>query len=1004
MRMTDPTTGVLVNLLASTIWSTASKGRKWYEDHERQKAISENLGDLSTEFNRSLKNSIKDVARKRSNDELAMIALLWDEEVAENLDSLNAYFGDEETAVEEIANAIEAAGSTDLRRTDKRELEAVIAEASKIAIKDFEKQIEDAELDTKLNRELGKKIRKNSSEALQRLERIEKRICWNNRQRYTLYNSQVEKEVTDAVQRLVGPTQIEFVSRPEFEQTELGWSLVLGPSGSGKTRMLGEMLRQASETVEHIIIPDDTLLTPEKVAFDPKQFDGDVVLAWDDLHDTAAEGNELVIPTFIRELDAVLSEQGHQLYIVAAVQSGNIHELHGNIESRSGFWQDFDQVWLETPPKSALKEIATRLAESAGVSISNQALDMLVSHTSATGASTEPSYIKAAIETAGGQLEEEDIESLPETAKEVWRDQYRKLRRDEIENGREIWLTLLSFKLLDEMLLPPIATVAEDIFREVLDGGQDRLSFHQSVETLLEWKWISTPKETEKLVGDFVYGIHPIQLEAVDKSIGSNLASELSDYLLNSLSSVDIWQWDKITVNGRFAVGLPFEEEFIPIKQKHFEKTIELAEQNNSRQSHVLHNQYAQLLLTQDKLKTATYHYALAIQSKYDYPTGHNNYASSLERRGYKKIAARHYAIALRQDYNLPAAHGNYAGLLKSRGDREVAAKHLAHSIRIAPHNPTTQYSYSRLQWDRGNKTHAVKHAALALQLSNSNSHVHKWYAKILKERGDTKLAAKHFALALQCADDLSIHHRSYTDILGEGESPRRVQEKYSMTVKPKINKKSIYMEYAILLGSRGDLRKAAQYLARILQVEYNSGRVHFNYAMCLRDRGYLRVAIKHLALALQFGYNTGQAHLAYGTLLAVRGDLHEAFKHTAIALQLNYESAKFHNKYADLLKKRKEVDLAKKHIALALQRQYGTGELHHKYAVLLAEQDYPKRATDHFLKAIQIGMASGQQEIIQVSLRSLSKHLNNLKSEVDWVKEIDKLPENPIPDELVNT
>ena len=999
--MTDPTTAILLNLITSTIWSTGSKGREWYEDRERQRAISENLGDLPTEFNRTLKSRVEKVAREQGNDELAMIAFLWDDEVAENLDSLDAYFGDEETAIREIADAIEAAGSTDLRQTDRCELEAIVAEASKETIKDFEERVEDADLDTRLNRELGKTIRENSTEALRRLERIEERIHWNNRQRYTLFDPQVEVEITNAVQRLVGPTQIEFVSRPEFEQIELGWSLILGPSGSGKTRLLGEVLQQTSEAVEHILIPDDTLLIPENVTFDPEQFKGDVMLVWDDLHEIVAEGDGLVVPTFIRELDAVLSEQGHQLYVFAAARSGSINELPGDIESKSGLWEDFDQEWLETPPEDILKEIATRLAKTTGVSISEQALDMLVTRTSGIGASAEPSYIKAAIETAGGRLEEEHIESLPETAKEIWAEQYRKLERNEIKDGRDIWLVLLSFKLLDETILPPIASIAEDIFRDVLDGGQDRLSFHRAVETLHEWQWIGIPEEAENIVGNFVYDIHPIQLKAVDKSLDPTLASGLSAYLLNSLNNRDIpWHWNRITVNGRFAVGLPFEEEFIPIKRKHFEDTIKLAEENDNEHCHILHNQYGQLLLTQEGPKVAAHHYALALQHEYDYPLGHNNYASSLQRRGYEKLAAKHYATALQQDYNSPTTHSNYAGLLKSRGDKELAAKHIAHSIRIAPYNPLTQRRYSRLQWDRGDRKHAAKHAALALQLSDENPHLHEWYARILKERGDTKLAAKHFALALQRADGSSILHQHTMDLLSESEVPKQPQDKYSMMIQPEINKSSIHIEYAILLGDRGDLRKAAQYLALALQMEYNSGRAHVNYALCLKERGYYQVSIKHLALALQFGYRTEQAHLEYGSLLRLRGDLREAFKHTAIALQSNYESPECHNRYADLLKARGDINLAKKHIALALQRQYMIVELHHKYAVLLAEQDYPRKAVEHFENAIRIGVINGRREVIQASMVNLIKLLNELKSKVDWIEDVDEPPEIPPIDE----
>lgn len=1025
--MTDPATAILLNLIASTIWSAGGKGRTWFEDHKRKNAISENLGDLPTEFNLAIKNRIEEVAKEHDNQELAMIALHWEDEVAENLDSLDAYFGDEKTAIKEITNAIENAASAELKRTDRDELKTIVAKASKQAIQDFEKEIEKADLDDQLNRELSKAVHENSEEALRRLEKVEEKLRWNNRQRYTVFDP--DRESKSAVDTVVGSNQIDFVPRPELSQIGLGWTLILGPSGSGKTRLLEGVLQQFDkEKIEHILVPDKTLLTPESVAFDPHIFEGDVLLIWDDLHEITTEGDEKLVPVFIRELEAVLDQQGYQLNIVATTRSGSVDTLPGDVNSKTGIWEEFNQVWLTTPPEETMKEIANRIANSREVHISEDALDRLVRHTKGVGASAEPSYLRAAIETADGKLEKEDIESLPETAKQLWTQQYRKLKRGEIQNGRDIWLVLFSFKLLDQTILPPIASVAEDIFREVLDGGEDRLAFQQAIESLYEWQWIDLPENAEEVVGSFVYDIHAIQIEAVNESLDPGLASSLSDYLLNSLDERDIpWHWNRISVNGRFAVGLPFDDEFIPVKKNHFEQTIELAEENSSNYSHILHNQYGQLLLTQEGPKVAACHYAQALHHKWEYPLGHNNYASSLERRGYEKLAAKHYAIALQHDYNSPTIHSNYAGLLKSRGDQKLAAKHLANSIRIGPNNPLTQSSYSQLQWNRGYKKQATKHAALALQLSYDNPHLHVKYANILKSQGYRKLATKHFALALQNTDISSILHQNHRDILSNDDSILPIQEKYSMTLQPDINHDKIYLEYAVTLGERGYLRKAAQHLALILQQNSKSARINFNYAMCLKRRGYFSIAIKHFALTLQFGNRSWRVHSEYGSMLRLRGDYHKSVKHFALALQSNYENAEIHynyanalrdrnnhslaikhaatalqinrdspqihDLYADLLRQRGNLELAKRHIALSLQINYEIGELHYKYAILLTEQNYPRKAINHFKIAMQIGIMENQEKIVQASAEKLTVLLKKLEPVFDWIEEVDNPP-----------
>lgn len=182
------------NLVASALWETADKGREWYDDDERRRAISEQIGGLSTEYNGVLKEEIDDridgnTLGGAQQTDLFFMLEHWDDEIAPAFASLDGYFGNEAEAVDRITETIVTETPAPVDDETEELVREIVGDGYETVIVAFESAVSEANLEAALNREWARELREqvvgNRDEIV---ERIEQAVVGDYDRPYELYD------------------------------------------------------------------------------------------------------------------------------------------------------------------------------------------------------------------------------------------------------------------------------------------------------------------------------------------------------------------------------------------------------------------------------------------------------------------------------------------------------------------------------------------------------------------------------------------------------------------------------------------------------------------------------------------------------------------------------------------------------------------------------------------------------------------------------------------------
>ncbi len=564
--------GLAINLIAAGVARGFEGGQDKVRKTLRRRRY--DVDDLPAEFNDALRSEIEQLNQQNQNVLLTSLVENWGT-VARELDDIRVAFDSEEKAIDEITQAIltsEAVPGDPDQVVEERVRDAV-TEAYQDAARKFRKRVAGTQLSEELDKEADIKIIEELDALTERLDELK------GPRYYETFDPVSERD--KVVERLPLERDINFIDRPELETIdEFNRVLITGRAGSGKTRLLAEAIREnVSESIETILVPNHSALkhVSQIEVLEREEFTGDVLLVWDDIHAITEGGNNEVFEHLVSRLEALLNEEGNELHVFSTARSGRLSELPGNLPTDfttpKSFWYSFEEVRLEDDRLSEedLKRIAEASAQHLGGELDDGLSEQIA--TKAKAVDPSPYYVVSALSAFANQGTITEFEELPETALDIWTSQFDAIATSDVP----AWGVLRSVKLLSEFDLPPYASLVKGVYLDVLDC--DRTSFDQAVESLaIERSWLSVSDKSNLFADSTKYGLHDIQLTAIDddpdrhlKPLSEFFLSELSWYLPSTGSSLET------DVNKRFGNWLRAYHpgQYRNVVQDHYEKAVD---------------------------------------------------------------------------------------------------------------------------------------------------------------------------------------------------------------------------------------------------------------------------------------------------------------------------------------------------------------------------------------------------------------------------------------------
>lgn len=609
-----------INLIAAGVTGGVKDGKEKVRKLLRQHRYG--VEDLPAEFNEALRSEIKQLNQRRQNQLLESLVENW-EEVATELDDISVAFDSEERAIDEITRAIltSDAAPVDADPSVDQQIREAVTKSYQDAARKFRSRITGTQLSEQLDKEADIKIIEELNALATRLDGL------LGPRYYDIFDPVSERE--QAIEQLPLERDFEFVGRPELNRIkQLDRVLITGRAGSGKTRLLAETVRQMdTETVETILVPDHSALKhiSQLDVLEQEDFQGDVLLVWDDIHRiTEREDNE-VFEHLVSRLQALLDEDDNELRVLATARSGSLSKLPGQLPSDftnpDSFWYSFEEVRLEDErlSKDDLESIANAYAQHLERELDDELAGRIA--TKAKSVDPSPFYVVSALNAVAGEDTITKFEELPDKAVDIWKYQFESV----INSDAPAWGVLRSLKLLDEFDLPPYAALVKGIYLDVLEC--QRPAFDQAVESLArERSWISVSDRSRVFADTTQYELHDVQLAAIDDGPNRHLR-QLSEFFLNELS----WYLPRAEsaldaqANRRFGNWLRAHhpEQFREVAQEHYQKAVEVGD------SWECYKLLAELEFVNEEFEKAETHYLRANELNSESTVEPSNWALS---------------------------------------------------------------------------------------------------------------------------------------------------------------------------------------------------------------------------------------------------------------------------------------------------------------------------------------------------------------------------------------
>lgn len=642
----DPITSSLIaGALIKGAEASYSRMKSYLSDPDSEKDLSR----LETAFLSSFQEHLYDEFESSQDSEILEFSKWWRNNSSDLQEFENIRQVDD--VIDELLTQAYSHPEFTVNEDSRQKLRLVIGRAYQNALSDFYEYIGDnPNLAARLNRELGIEALDRVENAIERIDRLIEHST--PIERFELFDS---NEIEAAVDELLWwednpPNLVNRWSDDDYPKQD--WLLIVAPTGSGKSRVVEELLRKRAHEVDQIMIVKEGMKSQDVWAFERMKFDGDVLLVWDEI------GKRGVLEDFRNVLQSLfdhLDDQGYNLKILAATRSSRVSGIPERTinkpqdidRSSVPIWRRFSPIQLERLDENRLTKLVERISSARNVELDPGVRDALVRKVKHISA---PAYINALAQTADS-LSIDDIDELPGSASDVWREAFSKLDEREMK-------VLRSCKLLDDTGYPLQSEVVLGVYRHVLNGG-GKDSFQSDINSLVNYGWLN--KNVDRPFGPgVVYRLHDTQLEAVDRDL-VDYAPEFSEYLLNFVgSSTNLGERELVNLHNQFGDYL-YDQGELSVARDHLQFSLRLSSPSeNILKSDDLegHQKYSKILLDLKEIPEARDHCERTLELSS--PTG--------------EII----------DSELTEAHYDYAKILLIEGQPEQASNHMVKSAEIS--------------------------------------------------------------------------------------------------------------------------------------------------------------------------------------------------------------------------------------------------------------------------------------------------------------------------------
>ncbi|QIB74976.1 HNH endonuclease [Halogeometricum borinquense] len=533
---------------------------------------------------------------------------------------------------------------------------------------------------------------------------------------------------TDHSQRLP------YVERQEVPDELDQKHLIVGPKGSGKSRVLFERALSRFETgdVQSVFLPSRAATRIEDIqpALD-YEYDGDVLLVWDDIHDASPDdAGNLFYETVLKLQDRLSDHQS--LHVLATARSEEYHQLPNYRQwSEDRVWSSFKQTKLGILNRSDAEKLIKEAISGYDLTFTDSArrqFETLVEFESPT-----PFYIESACshleKVVDGEITRGDIIDLPKHGVEIWRQHYRDL----IDKDPDARFVLLSLKLLNRISGVAGNSVVRGIFANVFN--RELINFEGALRRLQEQHWISEVGIESEL------RTHAIQLEAIDDSVDLYL-DQLAEFLLSDFAESEPDQATGMAINLALEVFLDpslTDESLIDEIAENI-LSSELVERVSPEIKWMLYNNYAGVLAARGELVRALSWTTRAIQMLPTNPVGYVNHQKIASQLGEETVAinSQQRAVELAPDADQltqPELRAQLAECLHRHGHTDRAKEEFQTALENSGDDPFIAQRFAEFCEDINQIGTARSLHSLAVEQTDSISTLLQ-YTRFLQRHG----------------------------------------------------------------------------------------------------------------------------------------------------------------------------------------------------------------------------------------------------------------------------
>jgi len=479
---------VAIGLLTAGVEQGVEEGIKKFRGKRREHEFSPEVEELATEFNRSLYDAISTHIDASEYPELQPVLEDWTP-VAKELDAIDSVaFETEEEAIKTIIEVVkETCGIDSVQNPElDRQLMHAVSTAYSDALRSFQSEITGTEQAQMLGFRSVDDLRDRVITLNDRLEQIEDRL--EGRRYYHIFDTTAKDTRTAAGLLMDDRPAIDYFDRNGIpEEPPSDRVLITGQKGIGKTRLLIEYIDRI-EAVDHIVIPRSALTDSSDIeVLTNEEFDGDVLLVWDDIHSVDPVTENRAVREAVLKLEDVFAAKDHSLYVMLTARSEELDQLPGDIRNPEGFWADYTHIELDLLDQEEQGKFTLQLYDS-GVVESFDAGEI------GGFDGTTPLGIIEGHENVlkDTKLDTSEIESAVSTS-DIWAYQYQTFREDDRERAAVVDVIYI----LNDLDIGPTKQLIQAMYREVFGYNRPQDRFHPHLDALKRAGWFTSALELE---------------------------------------------------------------------------------------------------------------------------------------------------------------------------------------------------------------------------------------------------------------------------------------------------------------------------------------------------------------------------------------------------------------------------------------------------------------------------------------------------------------------------